>query len=246
MNKEILCTLGPSSLNDRVIARLAELGVSLFRLNLSHLKLSQVAGIIEFVQSRTTVPLCLDTEGAQIRTSDLADGVTFLKENSILHIHKKPVPGDSHDFNLYPANIVERLALGDFISIDNSALLQIIDLEREGVTARVLNGGRIGQNKAVTVDRDIWMPPLTEKDISALAIGNEAGIRHVALSFANHASDVEKIRELACKDAFVFFKNRMSQWVDEFGSNRCLLRCHFDRSRGSGSLTIDSIRFVAT
>ncbi|MCH7887703.1 MAG: hypothetical protein IIA00_00310 [Proteobacteria bacterium] len=36
MNKELLCTLGPASMNDRVIGRLTELGVALFRINLSH------------------------------------------------------------------------------------------------------------------------------------------------------------------------------------------------------------------
>jgi len=36
MGNEIWRTLGPASLNDRVISWLEELGVSLFRLNLSH------------------------------------------------------------------------------------------------------------------------------------------------------------------------------------------------------------------
>ncbi len=53
MAREILCTLGPASMNDRVIYRLEELGVSLFRINLSHIKLDELANTIEFVRSRT-------------------------------------------------------------------------------------------------------------------------------------------------------------------------------------------------
>ena len=34
---KILCTLGPSSINEKVICRLDECGVTVFRLNLSHI-----------------------------------------------------------------------------------------------------------------------------------------------------------------------------------------------------------------
>ncbi|MCZ6675377.1 MAG: pyruvate kinase [Verrucomicrobia bacterium] len=206
MVKEILCTLGPASMNDRVIARLEELGVALFRLNLSHTKLEDVAGIIQFIRSRTTVPLCLDTEGAQIRSGNLVDGEIVVRENGTVRAHRLPVPGDSQNFNFHPESIIDELEVGDFIRIDSSVLVQVIDIETGSLVMRVLNGGKIGQNKAVTVERNIYMPPLTQKDQKALNIGREMGIVHVALSFANCAADVEEIRRIAGKDAFVISK----------------------------------------
>jgi pyruvate kinase len=204
--KEILCTLGPSSLNDGVIARLEELGASLFRLNLSHTKVEDLAEIIEYVQSQTSVPLCLDTEGAQVRTNGFVDRVIKLRDSSVVRIKRALVPGDGGSFNLHPINIVDQLAEGDFLKVDSSVLLQVIDVERDGVAARVLAGGEIGQNKAVTVERSIPMPPLTEKDHQALAIGRAMGIRHVALSFASRASDLDEIREASTAGAFVYAK----------------------------------------
>jgi pyruvate kinase len=204
--KEILCTLGPSSLNDGVIGRLEELGVRLFRLNLSHTKVEDLAEIIEYVQSRTSVPLCLDTEGAQVRTNGFVDRVIKLRDSAVVRIKRALVPGDVSCFNLYPTDIVGQLAEGDFLKVDSSVLLQVIDVEQDGVAARVLAGGEIGQNKAVTVERSIPMPPLTEKDRQALAIGRAMGIRHVALSFASRASDLDEIREASNSDAFVYAK----------------------------------------
>ena len=64
---ELLCTLGPASLNDKVIHWLERVGTSLLRLNLSHTKIEDIERIISFVQKRTDIPLCLDTEGAQLR-----------------------------------------------------------------------------------------------------------------------------------------------------------------------------------
>ena len=98
--KEILCTLGPSSMNDWVIKRLESLGVSLFRVNLSHTKIDDLPKVIRKIQGYTSVPICLDTEGAQIRTGNLLDGKVMVKENSTIRISKIPVDGDGNVFNL--------------------------------------------------------------------------------------------------------------------------------------------------
>jgi pyruvate kinase len=207
MSKEIWCTLGPASLNDRVIGRLEELGVSLFRLNLSHTKVEKVAEIVEYVQTHTQVPLCLDSEGAQVRTSSLAASKVIVRENSTIRVHYQRVPGDASDLNLHPDYIAKQLRIGDLLKIDAEVLAQVIAIESEWVVLWVLNGGEINQNKAVTIlERDVDMPAMTEKDRQALAIGRKMGVRYVALSFANRAADVDEVRALAGPEAMVTSK----------------------------------------
>lgn len=207
LDKEILCTLGPASLNDRTIARLEELGVTLFRINLSHTKLQDLPRIVEYIASRSRVPICLDTEGAQIRTGDMLHGDIAVRENSAVYAHALRVPGDAFNFNLYPEDTVEKLEIGDFVSIDfNSVLVQVVAKDREKATLRVLHGGTVGQNKAVTVERDIPLDTLTAKDKAALIYGRQAGLKHVALSFANRAEDVDAARALSAPDVFVIAK----------------------------------------
>ena len=109
MDKEILCTLGPASMNERVIYRLEQLGVSLFRINLSHVKIEELKNIIDYVQKRTLVPLCLDTEGAQVRTGPLSDGPITVRNSAILRAHRTPIAADVPSFTLYPTNIIDSL-----------------------------------------------------------------------------------------------------------------------------------------
>ncbi|MDP7642110.1 MAG: pyruvate kinase, partial [Alphaproteobacteria bacterium] len=207
MSKEIFCTLGPASMNGRVIGRLAELGATLFRINLSHTLLADVGAVIDTIRGHTDVPVCLDTEGAQVRTGAFVDGKVTITENDIIQIPRARAPGNARCFNLYPANIPGELEIGDFISIDfNAVLVQVVEAGAEGVAVRVLNGGEIGSNKAVTVERALTMPALTEKDIAALKIGRAKGIDHVALSFANYAGDVDEIRRHAGDGALVISK----------------------------------------
>ncbi|MBZ0167682.1 MAG: sulfate adenylyltransferase, partial [Candidatus Omnitrophica bacterium] len=176
-------------------------------INLSHTKLEDIERVVDEIRAYTNVAICLDTEGAQVRTGDLAEGKVKVEENSIIKILNYPVAGNAETFNLYPCNIVRELEIGDLVSIDfNSVLVQIIENIPDGVLARVLTGGLLGQNKAVTVDRDLRMPPLTEKDQAILKIGLQMGITHVALSFANKGEDVDFIRSIVGDDVFLISK----------------------------------------
>lgn len=206
-SREILCTLGPASLDTRTIQRLEQSGAGLFRINLSHTKLADLARVIETIRAATDVPICLDSEGAQIRTGEFVDGSINLRDSTVVRVHFRRVPADDKNFNLYPLDIARLLELGDFVSIDfNSALAQVIDKSKDWVSMRVLQGGLVGQNKAVTVERDIPMPPLTDKDKACLTLGHEMGLRHFALSFASRGEDVQEIRRLVGPDAFVISK----------------------------------------
>ena len=205
MTKDIWCTLGPSSLNDHVIKRLEELGVSLLRLNLSHTKIEELPKTLEFIQSRTELPICLDTEGAQVRT---ASGTKlFVRENRALRVVHDPQQLTPDTLAFYPDGIVRHLAVGDLLKIDADVLAQVVTVDSEGVILWILNGGSIGSSKAITVlERDIDMPPVTEKDRQAIDIGNQMGVKHVALSFANTAADVDFVRDLAAEHARIISK----------------------------------------
>lgn len=206
-NIRVLCTLGPATMNESMLARLEDLGASLFRINLSHTRVEDLPGIIEFIQAHTSVPICLDTEGAQVRTGKMAGGSVVVDEHDTVTLRSGSDEGTREGFCLYPEHVVGELAVGDFISVDfDSALVQIIETSAKTATARILNGGRIGSNKAVTIQRSIDLSPLTDKDRRALKIGADMGIENIALSFANRPEDVDEIRAVFGKPAQVISK----------------------------------------
>ena len=84
INPKILCTLGPASMNEHVISRLEDLGVSLFRINMSHTKIEDLEETITFIQAHTKVPVCLDSEGAQVRSGKLINGEVMVREHASL------------------------------------------------------------------------------------------------------------------------------------------------------------------
>ena len=80
--KEIFCTIGPTSLNSKFLKNIKKLGVTLVRINLSHTSLKDLPKIIYKIRKCTKICICIDTEGAQIRTSNCKR--KFLKVNQII------------------------------------------------------------------------------------------------------------------------------------------------------------------
>lgn len=194
-------------MNSQVIRRLTQLNVNLFRINLSHTALVDLPEQIKIIQDNTDVPVCLDSEGAQIRTGSMGGGAITLADNATVRAVPYAVAGSVEQFNFYPLGISKSLRISDFISIDfNAVLVQVTGINGDAVLMRVLNGGKIGSNKAVTVARDIPLPALTDKDRRALDIGMEMGILNYALSFANKAEDVFEIRRVVGDDAKIISK----------------------------------------
>jgi ATP sulfurylase len=127
----------------------------------------------------------------------LVGGKVVLMEHDLIHARRLGRPGDAECFGFYPDFVVDLLEIGDLISIDfNAVLVQVVAKEDGLVTMRVLNGGVMGQNKAVGIDRPLPLPALTEKDRGAIEIGRRLGITNYALSFANCGDDVDLIRQL--------------------------------------------------
>ena len=207
MKKQILCTLGPSSMDEQTIKRLGSIGVNMFRINLSHTPKKDITKILTYVKNITHIPICIDTEGAQIRNGTIKNKSVIIHEHTIVKIHGKAIIGDETQFNLYPEYVIKELIIGDIISIDfDLVLLQVTEICNDTVLLRVLNGGEMGQCKAVTVHRSIDLPPLTKKDKYGIKIAYKMGINHFALSFANHPNDVDLIRSISGEGAFIISK----------------------------------------
>ena len=206
MRISVICTLGPASRDPDVITNLDARGVDLFRINLSHTALEAVETTIDFIRRYSSVPICLDTEGAQVRCGPVVPDLV-LGDGTEIELVTEPVLGSADRLTLTPHHAFAALRPGSALSVDfHGAVLRVVEVHSGFVRAVVERGGRIGSNKAVTVDPPPDLPPLTEKDVAAIAIGCRKGINDYALSFAASAEGVRQIRELIPPTAHLISK----------------------------------------
>lgn len=68
--QKIIITVGPSTLKKKNLSKIKKLNfINLFRINLSHTKIDNFEKIIKFFIKNKLTPICVDTEGAQVRTT---------------------------------------------------------------------------------------------------------------------------------------------------------------------------------
>jgi len=214
MSIKVLATLGPSSLNENIVKQLTEYGVWLFRINLSHTKLDDVKDVISKIQSWTDIPVCLDSEGAQIRNQNMfSESVEFLLDDMV-KIHHEPVVGDANNISFTPLGVSRQFQVGDRVRVDFSSVCLIITEDNGNcLLARVDSGGYVGSNKAADVDRYIELDPITYKDKEAFKIGLGMGVKNFSLSFTNSVADVRKVRSIIGDDANLISKIESIQGV---------------------------------
>jgi pyruvate kinase len=197
MSLKVLTTLGPSSMSQEMVEALTNEDVYLFRINLSHTPVENIEDVIKKVQSWTDIPICLDSEGAQIRNCTMKTETIVFTEGDTIKIHHDKITGDNHNISFTPVNISKEFNVGDTIYLDfNSARFKITETNGDCCHALVEHGGRVGSNKAVNIDREVPLEVITPKDKAAIAIGLDMGIRDFSLSFTNSAEDVITMRKL--------------------------------------------------
>lgn len=235
---EIFCTLGPASLNKNFL-NFAKNKVDLLRLNMSHIEIKNLKKTINFIRSYTKTPICIDTEGAQIRTKVKIS--KFFKTGQKFKIYNH-----SNTINLYPQEIYYKLKNNDVLNIGFEDLkAKIIQKNIRYITLKVLSSGKIDNNKGVHIEnRNINLNFLTKKDLQALEISKKLKIKNYALSFTNSYNDILKFNKLLPKANKIFKIEskkaiRSIDKIIKFGTNFLI-----DRGDLSKEISIENIPFV--
>jgi ATP sulfurylase len=198
MNKNIvkkIVTVGPSSLKEDCIKKMDQLGVDIFRINLSHTKIEHLEQLALQLKSWTQKPICFDTEGAQLRTGDIHGQFNNLSANQLINLVPSNSEINPNDISLNLDEAFHLLRQGDILKIDfNGLTLQIFDVTNNRITARVLISGTVKSNKGIGIDRNIYLTPFTKKDLLAFEIAKKIGIKDFALSFTSAEDDIYKLR----------------------------------------------------
>ncbi len=194
--KKIVCTIGPSSMNEDVLSKLAVREIDFFRINLSHTPTEEIESKVEFLK-RFDVPVMIDTEGSQIRTGNISE-IEF-EEGSIIRIHNEKISCDGRNIFLTPLTCLFKISEGDLIHLDfNSVLLKVSDVSTINngyIEALVMIGGIVGGRKGVHIDSNFNFAPFSEKDKYAFEIAKKHGITNFSLSFVRKKEDVEEFKK---------------------------------------------------
>src|SRR6185436_4002105 len=125
----------------------------------------------------------------RVRTGKLKDGKpVMLKKDQLVDIVVGNQAGSAVKIMTTCRPFPRMLKKGDPILLDNGALrLEVLNIGKSKVSARVINGGLLGENKGINLpNAPITLPALTAKDLSDLEVSARLNVDFIALSFVRN------------------------------------------------------------
>jgi pyruvate kinase len=200
---KIVATLGPATSSYEAILSLVEAGMDVARLNLSHGTYADHSSVYDSVRrasdaSGRAIGILVDLQGPKIRLGRFAQGPVLLSVGDTFTITTEDVPGDRDMVSTTYAGLPGDVAVGDSILIDDGRVaLEVTQVDGPRVVTRVVEGGRISDNKGLNLPGvAVSVPALSEKDVDDLRWGLRAGCDLIALSFVRSAADIADVHRV--------------------------------------------------
>ena len=206
---KIICTLGPSSFKKDVLRKLKKEKIDLFRINLSHTKTEDIEKKIIYLKKNKIKNICLDTEGAQVRTTETLKKNIFLKRGLKLNVLNDNKKTNRRNVYLYPGADIHKLKKGTKISIGfKNLVLKVVfkSKQKNCLICKVIKEGSLESKKGVHFSQNLRLPSLTEKDKYALKISKKYNLKYFAISFVNFEQDIEDVKNIVGKNKFLISK----------------------------------------
>lgn len=213
---KIVCTLGPSTDDEKVLRRLIEEGMNVARFNFSHGSHEEQMGRLKMLRKlrdelKRPVAALLDTKGPEIRLREFTEGKVELESGQTFTLTTEEIVGDVNRVSITYKDLPQDIKSGDRILIDDGLIgLEVKKIQpvagaktdADGklpmdIICTVLNSSVVSNKKGVNVPNvELSMPYISEKDYSDIVFAVENDYDFIAASFVRTADDVLAIRRI--------------------------------------------------
>ncbi len=198
---KIVCTLGPSSRNEKTLTAMLKNGMNVARINFSHGTHEyhkETISLFRSVRDKLGLPgaVMLDTKGPEIRLCNFKESFVFLKNGATFTLTTEDIPGDESKVSITYKDLPKQLKKGDMVLIDDGRLhLEVIELTKTDIVCTVISGGNISDRKGVNIPNvHLSIPYISKKDEEDLIFGVELDVDFIAASFVRSKDDVIALR----------------------------------------------------
>ena len=200
---KIVCTIGPASDSEEMIAKLITAGMNVARVNFSHGTHEYHRGVIRKIKQvrkalNKPVAILQDLQGPKIRVGTIAKGFVQLQPGQQFILTGENAPGDEHRASVSLKSLPHEVKIGHPILLaDGNIELRVEKVLPPDIYCRVIVGGVLSSHKGINLPvSEVHVDSLTKKDRKDIVVGLEEGVDAIALSFVRKAADVMTCRKV--------------------------------------------------
>lgn len=176
---KIVSTLGPASLNKKFLKTCYDIDQNHYRLNASHLTVSQIKKYFRFVTGilkKIQVDFYLDLQGSKLRIGKLLECLNLFRMDEV-----ELVLSEQAGFNQIPLShheIFQFAEIGDHLILqDASVKLEVLKVQTQLMTARIVEGKALSSGSGIII-RNKSLPGKKNLTCSKKAIQTCGGIKY--------------------------------------------------------------------
>ncbi|KAL6503900.1 putative protein kinase YGL059W [Orobanche gracilis] len=204
---KIVCTIGPSTNTKEMIWKLAEAGMNVARLNMSHGDHASHQKVIDLVKEYNAeakdnvIAVMLDTKGPEVRSGDLPQPLILENGQEFTFTIRSGV-GTTDCVSVNYDDFVNDVEVGDAILVDGGMMSLVVKSTTEdSVKCEVVDGGELKSRRHLNVrGKSATLPSITAKDWDDIKFGVDNQVDFYAVSFVKDAAVVHELKNYL-KDA---------------------------------------------
>ncbi|CBI33895.3 unnamed protein product, partial [Vitis vinifera] len=199
---KIVCTIGPSTSSREMIWKLAETGMNVARLNMSHGDHASHKKTIDLVKEYNAqfedkvIAIMLDTKGPEVRSGDVPKPI-MLKEGQEFNFTIKRGVSSENTVSVNYDDFVNDVEVGDILLVDGGMMSLVVKSKsKDLVKCQVIDGGELKSRRHLNVrGKSATLPSITDKDWEDIKFGVDNQVDFYAVSFVKDAEVVHELKD---------------------------------------------------
>lgn len=201
---KIVATLGPATSSRKILKKMIQEGVDVFRVNFSHADYDTVKGTVAIIRELgdelgTATAILADLQGPKLRVGLMKEEVVVEPGDIISFCTGEEFEGTSEKVYMNYGNFPKDVKKGEFVLLDDGKLMfEVLETNgKDTVRTKVIQGGPLRSKKGVNLPNTaISLPALTIKDKEDAIFAISLEVDWLALSFVRHAEDLKELQAL--------------------------------------------------
>ncbi|CAL1390959.1 unnamed protein product [Linum trigynum] len=198
---KIVCTIGPSTNTREMIWKLAEAGMNVARMNMSHGDHASHQKVIDLVKEYNAqckdnvIAIMIDTKGPEVRSGDLPQPIMLANGQEFTFTIRRGV-GTVDCVSVNYDDFVNDVEVGDMILVDGGMMSLLVKSKTEdSVKCEVVDGGELKSRRHLNVrGKSATLPSITDKDWDDIKFGVDNKVDFYAVSFVKDAQVVHELK----------------------------------------------------